>query len=97
MRRAVDLPQPEGPTSTRTSPSAMSRVRSFTAIVLPKTLVALSMRMPAMCLPFHRAGEDALDEVALQQEEDRQGQGHGHEGRGREELVIAAEGAHKVG
>ena len=31
MRRAVDFPQPDGPTSTMNSPSAMSRLRSCTA------------------------------------------------------------------
>src|SRR3954466_9400084 len=31
MRRAVDLPEPEGPTSTRSSPSPMSRLRLSTA------------------------------------------------------------------
>src|SRR5918992_3902269 len=31
IRRAVDLPQPDGPTSTRNSPWAMSRSRSWTA------------------------------------------------------------------
>src|SRR4029453_16293172 len=31
MRRAVDLPQPDGPTSTRNSPCLMSRSRSWTA------------------------------------------------------------------
>jgi hypothetical protein len=31
IRRAVLLPQPDGPTRTRNSPSAMSRSRSWTA------------------------------------------------------------------
>ena len=31
MRRAVDLPQPDGPTRTTNSPSATSMDRSFTA------------------------------------------------------------------
>ena len=33
MRSAVDLPQPEGPTSTMNSPSAISSVMSLTALV----------------------------------------------------------------
>jgi hypothetical protein len=32
MRRVVDLPQPEGPTSTMNSPSAISRLKSLTAV-----------------------------------------------------------------
>jgi len=31
-RSAVDLPQPEGPTNTMNSPSAMSRLRSLIAL-----------------------------------------------------------------
>ena len=31
IRSAVDFPQPDGPTSTRNSPSAMSMLRSVTA------------------------------------------------------------------
>ena len=31
MRSIVDLPQPEGPTSTMNSPSAISRLKSSTA------------------------------------------------------------------
>ena len=33
MRSAVDFPQPEGPTSTMNSPSAISSVISLTAFV----------------------------------------------------------------
>ncbi len=32
MRSAVDFPQPDGPTSTRNSPSWMSTLRSCTAL-----------------------------------------------------------------
>src|SRR4051812_28465600 len=38
-RSAVDLPQPEGPTNEKNSPSLISRVRSSTAVTLPKFLV----------------------------------------------------------
>jgi hypothetical protein len=31
IRRAVDFPEPEGPTNTMKSPSGMSKVRSLTA------------------------------------------------------------------
>src|SRR5664279_1265823 len=41
-RRAVDLPQPDGPSSTRDSPASTSRVRSSTAITSPKRLVTPS-------------------------------------------------------
>jgi hypothetical protein len=35
MRSSVDLPQPEGPTSTIISPSAMSRLMPVTAFTPP--------------------------------------------------------------
>ena len=34
IRRVVDLPQPEGPTSTMNSLSAISRLKSWTAVTL---------------------------------------------------------------
>jgi hypothetical protein len=36
IRSAVDLPDPDGPTSTMNSPSAMSNDRSFTAGTPPR-------------------------------------------------------------
>ena len=39
IRRIVDFPQPDGPTSTMNSPSPISKETSLTAITsLPKTL-----------------------------------------------------------
>ena len=35
MRSSVDLPQPDGPTSTQNPPSGMSRLTPFTASTLP--------------------------------------------------------------
>ncbi len=41
------MPQPDGPTSTMNSPSAISRVTSSTAVTFsPKTFVTPSRRMP---------------------------------------------------
>ncbi len=36
MRSVVDLPQPDGPTSTRNSPSRISRLNPSTAAVSPR-------------------------------------------------------------
>jgi hypothetical protein len=36
MRSRVDLPQPEGPTSTTNSPSAMSKLMPWMILTLPK-------------------------------------------------------------
>src|SRR2546423_856429 len=47
-RRSVDLPQPEGPTSTRNSPLPMVKDTSSTAVTLPaKTLLTLSRTISA--------------------------------------------------
>src|SRR5918992_1219662 len=49
IRRAVVLPQPDGPTSTIRLPSGTSRVRSSTATVpSSNTLVTCSNTIPAM-------------------------------------------------
>src|SRR5664280_1806693 len=48
MRRSVDLPQPDGPTSTMNSPSPISMVTSLTARTsLSKALLTLSKTMRA--------------------------------------------------
>ena len=52
IRRAVDLPEPEGPTKTMKSPSGMSRDRSFTAGTPPGyRLVTWSSSMRAISAP----------------------------------------------
>src|SRR5215212_5858877 len=51
MRIVVVLPQPEGPSRTRNSRSAMSRLRSCTAAKLPKRLAMRSRRIVATSLP----------------------------------------------
>src|SRR5665811_281771 len=49
MRRLVVLPQPDGPTKTMNSPSAISRLKSLTAITSPYFLVTWSKVTVAMC------------------------------------------------
>src|SRR3954463_6670015 len=53
-RSDVDFPQPEGPTRTRNSPSAISRSRAFTEgrSAPGYCTVAWSYVIPAMTLPF---------------------------------------------
>ncbi len=52
MLRSVDLPQPEGPTSTRNSPSSTEMLVSCSTCTLPKDLVTLSMsRKPMPATP----------------------------------------------
>ena len=49
---SVLLPQPEGPTSTRNSPSARSRLISCNTWVLPKRLEIFSIDSVAMPHPL---------------------------------------------
>src|SRR4051812_2745678 len=51
-RSTVDLPQPEGPSNTRNSPSATLRSRPSTAVVVPKRFVTREKSTDATpCLP----------------------------------------------
>src|SRR4051794_38946946 len=63
MRRLVDLPQPDGPTSTRNSPSETVRERLSTAglSALGKTRVACSYRTLATVASFAYAGRRLTD------------------------------------
>jgi hypothetical protein len=58
MRNSVDFPQPEGPTRIMNSPSAMSRLTSFTAAKPSPyclTMFFISMEAIAACSPSIRA------------------------------------------
>src|SRR5690242_21839306 len=70
MRSDVDLPQPDGPTSTVNEPSGSSRSRSLTTEVFPYALVTPEKRTCAMntFLELHRAAADALHQPALDEE-----------------------------
>src|SRR5688500_18119457 len=97
MRNVVDLPQPDGPTRTRNSPSITSRLKSLTATTLWKRLLTCSNSTRAMPLPLCRAREDALHEEALEGEEHHQWYRHRDERRCRQQLIRAAKRAHEVG
>ena len=63
IRRAVDFPQPEGPTRTTNSPSLISRLRLLTAsvpsgyrLVTPsKTMSAMAATIPSRPIVATRA------------------------------------------
>src|SRR5438046_1819953 len=75
MRSSVDLPQPEGPTSTVNSPSAMSKPMPWMILVEPKLFSTLRKDTDAMCFPralaLDRASREAADHVALERVVDR--------------------------
>src|SRR2546423_15227039 len=66
IRSAVDLPQPDGPTSTISSPSATSSERSSTATVPPSNRLVTELNVtPALALAPDPGGVERTDEVAL--------------------------------
>src|SRR5215218_7377024 len=72
MRKVVDLPQPDGPTSAMNSRSATSRSMPLTTAIGPKRLVSFLSDTVAMVLAFDRAGGETGDEVFLDDEGERQ-------------------------
>src|SRR5438094_8135578 len=70
---SVDLPQPDGPTSTMNSPSAMSKPMPWITFVLPKDFSMLANDTDAMrdSSALHCAGRQAADHVALERVIDR--------------------------
>ena len=60
----VDLPQPEGPSRTRNSPSATSRSSPWMISVAPKRMRKFRMLTLATALSFDGAGGDAAHEPA---------------------------------
>src|SRR5215469_4853452 len=106
MFSAVDLPQPDGPTKTMNSPSAMLRFRSLTASVPSGyRLTTCSSEMAAMVasagLPLDRAGRQAGDDATLEDHDedddrDRDDDGGRRDRPDREgELGHAGEEAHR--
>src|ERR1700754_3355068 len=73
MRSRVDLPQPEGPTRTVNSPSAMSKPMPWMIRVEPKLFSTLRNDTAAIALlsALHGAGREAADHVALEDVVDR--------------------------
>src|SRR5664279_2970203 len=62
MRSRVDLPQPDGPTSTMNSPSLMSKVMPWMTLVLPKDFSMFWNDTVAMLDPRFEGGlRSALD------------------------------------
>src|SRR5688572_26680957 len=66
MRRIVDLPEPEPPTSTTSSPSVTSRLKSSTTATSPNRLETCSKETDGI-LSFGSGAGHALDEVPLEE------------------------------
>src|ERR1700745_1099410 len=76
MRNSVDLPHPDGPTSTMNSPSWMSKPIPWMTLVEPKFFSTLwkdtdAMRVLSEKLALHCAGGEPADHVAFERIVDR--------------------------
>src|ERR1043165_1409975 len=72
MRSVVDLPHPDGPTSTTNSLSAMSRSIALTASTSSKRLTTLRSETCAMHSTLRCAGSEAGDVIIHQERVDDQ-------------------------
>src|SRR3982751_631700 len=88
MRSNVDLPQPEGPTSTVNSPSAMSKPMPWMTLVEPKLFSMSRNETEAIaCLSaLDRARSQAADHVALECVVDRCRRQRIQQARGHQQL-----------
>src|ERR1051325_9583416 len=68
MRMVVVLPQPDGPSKTRNSWSAMSRLKLSTPTKLFQRLDTFLRRIWAIGSAFHCAGGEPADDLALEEE-----------------------------
>src|SRR6185312_3791324 len=66
---SVDLPQPEGPSSTTKSPASAVKLISFSALNAPNDLLTFSSCRNGIVLSLDRAARDAGVDEALQEEE----------------------------
>src|SRR6266545_6462679 len=97
IRSAVVFPQPEGPTRTTNSPSAISRLKSRTAGVAPKTLVTWTSSMAATALAPHRACREPEGDAALDEEEERDDRQRRQRGSRHERTPLGAPQARERG
>src|SRR2546426_5504655 len=90
MRSKVDLPQPDGPTSTTNSPSSMSKPMPWMTLTLPYAFSILRKESDAMYVDsrsaLHCAGGEARHHVALEGVIDCRRRQRVDEGRGHQQF-----------
>src|SRR5579883_484822 len=84
----VDLPQPDGPTSTRKPPFSSVRSMPLRISREPKRLRKESISRNAMALSLHGAGHQAAHEVAAADDVDEEGRGGGDDRRRHVDVVF---------
>src|SRR5437899_12159624 len=80
-RSNVDLPQPDGPTTTQKQPSSTVRSIASSAAKLPKRRLRPSTVSDATS-SLDRAGDEAVDDPALQRQHERDERQRRDDGRG---------------
>ena len=82
IRSAVLLPQPDGPTSTMNSPSAICEIESLRRDVPVGIGLLARLRVePMPWLPFHRAGGESLHDPPLEREHQQRDRRRGDDRR----------------
>src|SRR5580765_6390834 len=90
--RRVDLPQPDGPSSTRNSPLATSSDTSSTIRVPPRSIENLRIVSDAMRSALQGPGRNAADEPAAGPEVKHERNERRQQGRGHVDVVEAGAG-----
>ena len=65
IRSSVDLPQPEGPTSTMNSPSWMSKLKLWMTFVVPKDFSMFWNDTEAIVTPIHALTAPAVSPACM--------------------------------
>src|SRR5882672_7914176 len=89
---SVDLPQPDGPSSTRNSPPATSSDTSSTMRVPPRAIESLRIVSDAMRSALQGAGRDAANEPAAGPEIEHEGNERRQQRRGHVDVVETGPG-----
>src|SRR3954471_21347773 len=86
--RSVDLPQPEGPSRTRSSPSSTSSAKRSKTRTAPKAIVTSRTETAPIGSALHGTSGDAAHEPAPGKEVDEERDQRGQHGRRHVDVVV---------
>src|ERR1700680_3923969 len=86
--RSVDLPHPEGPTSTRNPPFSSERSMPLRISSEPKRLRSPLISRVAIGLSLHRAGHQAAHEIAAADDVNEERRRRGDDRRSHVDVVL---------
>src|SRR4249920_1170004 len=98
MLSRVDLPQPEGPTRIKNSPSSTSMLIPLSTSTEPKRLITFLIESAPMLSAFDGAGSQPAQEIFSGDDVDEQGRQSGDDGCGHVYVVFldTGGGVHQV-